>query len=212
MKRILKLLGALCLGPVGAFAAVAASPQFISGPNEYYFIWDTYEATATPTNVMIAVGLGPGDPSWTGSCEYWTADGTAIAGRDYTAVEGGLTFSGPSWRYFAVPVARASSPEDKTVSLNVNEISGRHSMRPHATLIIRGSPQPPLSIAPQTNNIIRLSWPSAYTNYVAECSGVLPATQGQWTQLGTPVRGKSRFVVDYRPAQKTCFFRLRQTQ
>jgi len=209
MKRLLinAWLGVLCFS---ALPAIAASPQFISGPNEYYFISDTYYATATPTNVMIAVGFSPGDPSWTGSCGYATGDGTAIAGQDYTPVSGSLWFSGPYWRYFAVPVERASSPEDKTVSLGLT--GGSYSRRNHATLIIRGSPQPPLSISCRTNTNVRLSWPAAYTNYVAECSSSLSSGQAQWSRLDTPVQTNGQFVVNYRPSQKNCFFRLRQEQ
>src|SRR6185295_11861472 len=91
-----------------SFARAQISKTFISAPNSYSFVFDTYETTA-PTNAVIATTIHPGDPSWTGSTTYSTSDGTAIAGEDYLPVSGTIWFSGPAWKTFTVPVLRSTS-------------------------------------------------------------------------------------------------------
>jgi hypothetical protein len=184
------------------------STQFISGPNTFRFVTTSYVVTVTPTNFPIMVYFSRGYPGASGSIGYGTTDGTAITGRDYTAVSGGLAFNGmEAYKSFSVPIMRASSPQDRTLGVSLGGTGPDHS----ATITIKGSPEPPLSIYFRTNRTVLLSWPGAYSNYIAEVTYTFNAPT-VWTELSAPTVSNRQFVVNFFSHQRNVFFRLRRVQ
>src|SRR6185437_10886906 len=71
-------------------AAHAATPYWKT--NSIAFSGAQYSVTQTQGSVTVLVRRS-GDASQAASVAFWSANGTAVAGRDYTAVSGRL-----SWR------------------------------------------------------------------------------------------------------------------
>ena len=200
----------LCCSALPLFADY--SPQDIVVPNGYGFAMTTYYAEPAATNATIAVRWSRGGPSvCCGHVGFGTADGTAIADQDYTPVSGTLYFSSPAWSTFEVPLHPTFSAVDKTVWLLLTCLEPRCGLFPaQATLIIRGT-RPKLSLRAVGDQIVRLSWPTAYTNYVVERTGDPAPDPANWTPLEvTPDQINGDFVLELPADQASGFFRLRQ--
>jgi len=186
--------------------------DIIVGPNSYYFLNSVYYAAPGATSATITVGMNPGSPAWTGSVGYRTQDGTAIAGQDYTAVSGSVSFWGPAWKTFEVPIKPARLPQDKTVTLLLQPTdSSGQITRGGATLVIQGAPTPTLEGRRLGTNTLRLSWPTAYTNYQVEIRTPAGPGPGEWSLSPTPpTRTNDDYFVDLKVQGPLQYFRLRQ--
>jgi len=109
-------------------------------PNRFEFSQAEYVVSENATNAVITVIFHPGNRSVTGAAGYSTEDGTAIAGKDYVHVEGGLSFNGWAPRSFSVPIIWDDVDEgDKTVVLHL----GGGASQSTAILRISNVPPPP---------------------------------------------------------------------
>src|SRR6185295_13928687 len=92
------VLGALKCCVSFVLLAVSAQGQITPKdtviPDQFEFISAQYFVSSGATNAVIAVRFFPGGRSWSGSINYATRDGTAIANQDYAPVHGTLNFSG----------------------------------------------------------------------------------------------------------------------
>jgi hypothetical protein len=209
MKSFLKISCLLLFSVLPVFADI--SIQDTTGPNEYYFSSGVYYVDANATNASVEVDFIPGNRSWIGSVAYQTTNDTAVAGQDYTAVSGTLSWSGPALRSISVPLHPSACPTNKAIHLSLIKTESNSIVsRSDATLIIL-APPPTLSIGAGPNGTIRLSWPAAYTNYSVETITGSEMNSGQWT----PASGAASFaggqlVMDYAVDGPSRFFRLRK--
>lgn len=126
------------------------------------FEFDGYSVEETAGSATIAVVRNT--TAGTLSVDFSTADGTATAGSDYTAISGTLTFAaGEISKTFSVAIlADAVSETDETVTLNLRNLATGAYSRVTAILTIIGDVQPPS--APQNltatggTNQITLNW------------------------------------------------------
>jgi hypothetical protein len=83
------------------------------------------EGTGGSNSAVLTVTLGAA-PSFAITVPYTTADGTAVAGQDYTATSGTLTFpAGTTTQMVSVPIATDSLYEaDETLELRISGVSG----------------------------------------------------------------------------------------
>lgn len=188
-------------------AAVQAQTRYdTTQPNEFYFTSDVYYVDEDATNAVIEVGFIPGNRSYSGSVDYRTADGTAVAGQDYSGTTNTLFFSGLApTKAFTIPIQLdALSEGDETVQLslvNPNALITRSS----ATLVIRNKqPRPSLAFS-KSNSAVTLSWPASYTNCVLQkATGV--ATN--WTNVPQQASVASGQYSVTMPITGNAFFRL----
>jgi hypothetical protein len=84
------------------------------------FSKSSYEVVKLSGSATISVTRA-GGVSGTVTVDYKTGDGTAIAGQDYTAVAGKLTFNSgvDTLRTFTVPILANSTMQSKTVNLTL---------------------------------------------------------------------------------------------
>jgi hypothetical protein len=84
------------------------------------FSKSSYEVVKLSGSATISVTRA-GGVSGTVTVDYKTGDGTAIAGQDYTAVAGKLTFNSgvDTLRTFTVPILANTSMQSKTVNLTL---------------------------------------------------------------------------------------------
>ena len=106
--------------------------------------------TAGSTDAVFTVSLSPAVGGET-TVEFSTANGTAVAGTDYTATSGTLTFSpGSTTRFITVPVLGDPLPDEtETFVVNLSNPSGNAQLQDgQATgTILPAVPIPNLSIA-----------------------------------------------------------------
>lgn len=91
--------------------------------NSVQFSAATYSASQSDNSAGILV-LRNGDTSTSATVKYATSDGTALAGRDYTATSGTLSFSANDQsKTINVPILNNSSSQGGTVKLALSEPS-----------------------------------------------------------------------------------------
>lgn len=86
---------------------------------------DARTVVVTVTRGMLADGTQIGDVDTETTVQYSTSDGTAVAGADYTAQSGSLTFaSGVTSQTISIAITNDSDPEgDETFSLSLSSPS-----------------------------------------------------------------------------------------
>lgn len=114
------------------------------------------QPTSGSTNAMLTVTLSA-TPASTVTVDYTTENGTAMAGTDYTATSGTLTFtSGQSSKTFAVPVTAGFLPvgSSKNFGLKLSNPANATVSRSAGTVTINGSAAAPavLSVADASVN------------------------------------------------------------
>lgn len=202
--------------PIFTFAAftildfnTSADTRDINAPNEFWFTSDVYYVEGA-SNAVITVEFHPGNRSWSGTVDYYTSDGTATAGEDYTAVSGTLSFSGPGTPIpqIIIPIAQVERTEDETVQIFLSNPNATIT-RGTATLIIQKK-TPALKITPGTNGTIVLSWPEEGSNLSLQKSSSLFGSD--WTPVPAPqsvVNGSCKVIE---PASGgATFYRLEKT-
>ena len=112
--------------PLGAaLGPVTTAPLTIlevnTQPGVMGFSSPTYSVNESSNTATITVIRTGNDPGTTATVNYSVTGGTAIAGVDFTAVSGSLTFGpGVTSRTFTIPItAHTSALPDKTVTLNL---------------------------------------------------------------------------------------------
>ncbi len=139
--RIFLVLGALllALGP----APGAAVPPPSSGPGELQYKHGTFHAPEAAGVAVIRVEREAGDDGGV-SVSYSTADGTAIAGQDYVATSGVLTWADGDHGHktFTVVILGDALPDaGETVQLILSDPTGGAVLgdeHPTAVLVIEG--------------------------------------------------------------------------
>jgi len=130
------------------------------------FSSSTYTVLEDVGNAVITV-IRVGGSKGTLSVNYSTADGTATAGSDYTAVSGTLVFAdGETSKTFTIPIANDGVSEpDETVQLLLNGVTDLETLGsiPTATMIIQDSNMP---LVLSMNNINVPEGDSGTTNAV----------------------------------------------
>ena len=105
----------------------------------------TYKVSEDVGNALITL-IRAGGSKGTVSVNYSTADGTATAGSDYTAVSGTLVFAdGETSKTFSIPVANDGVPEaDETVQLVLSAVTDLEALGNPviATMTIQDSSTP----------------------------------------------------------------------
>ena len=170
------------------------------------------QSPTASTNALLGVTLSEAAGSNV-TVSYATANGTAIAGTDYTATNGTLTFSpGETSKTVPVAVLAGQIPQgtSKNFTLKLSTPSGANLARDAGTITINGTynPPPSLSIADltinqplsggsPTNATFNISLSSATTNAVSV---------SYFTQEGTAFPG-----VHYQATNGTATFTSGQT-
>jgi hypothetical protein len=114
---------------------------------KFQFSSQTYSGTEDAGNVVITVNRVDGSTG-TVTIDYATSNGTAIAGSDYTATSGTLTFNlGETTKTFSVPIISDNVLEDdETVNLTLSMPTGGATLgNPTASVLTITTP--PLFIA-----------------------------------------------------------------
>ena len=103
--------------------ALGLSPA--RGQSTYQFAIPTYNVYENSSNVTIAV-IRTGDTSTNGSVDFNTADGTAVAGLDYEATGGTITFAPNEIvkTFDVVIVNNALAEPDETILLTLSNPQG----------------------------------------------------------------------------------------
>jgi hypothetical protein len=189
------------------------SPKSTSGPYEYGFASEAFFADGAATNATITVGWRPANSSYCcGSVNFATADGSAVAGRDYAQASGVLNFSDPAVRTFNVPLHPSTSTVDRTIRLRLSKIDASCVISPSEVTLTILAPLPKLEVV-RVNNALRLSWPASASNYVVETLTELAPGQTYWDSVAqTATERNGLLTVDFQPTQATHFFRLRRLQ
>ncbi|HUR47164.1 MAG TPA: hypothetical protein VMZ27_14890 [Candidatus Saccharimonadales bacterium] len=189
------------------------SPKSTSGPYEYGFASDAFYADGAATNATITVGWRPANSSYCcGSVNFATADGTAVAGRDYAPASGVLNFSDPAARTFNVPLHPSTSTVDRTIRLRLTKIDSSCIISPSEVTLTILAPRPKLEVV-RANDALRLSWPASASNYVVETLTELAPGQTWWDSVSqTPTEQNGQLTVSFQPTQASHFFRLRRVQ
>lgn len=107
------------------------------------------QPTSGGTNAVLAVSLSIA-PSSTVTVNYTTENGTALAGTDYTATAGTLTFAaGQTSGTITVPVAAGSLPQgtSKNFGVRLGSPANATISRGTAAVTINGSTAPPPSVS-----------------------------------------------------------------
>jgi Calx-beta domain-containing protein len=202
----------LVLFAMGARSQVA--PKLITGPDQFEFISAAYFASQGVSNAIITVRFTPGDPSWNGSVNYSTTNGTAIPNKDYAPVSGTLYFSGVSYRSFSVPIAsRSAGQPEKNLGLLLTPSPGDTGaviLRGSALLYINLPVPPKLDISAGPNGTVSISWLDDGTGPVLEKS-TEPGTG--WTVVSAwPTSVNGRMTVTEPAAVAMSLYRLRRSQ
>ncbi len=170
---------------------VAQTVQFSSG---------SYSVTEGVATARITVTLDV--PSGlTVTVDYATADGTAIAGSDYTAVSGTLTFTpGVTSQSFAVPISPdALVDNDETVLLTLSNPSSATitGSNPVTLTILDDDPAPTVAFSSGTYSVSESAGTATITVTLSAASG-LTVTVNYATSDGTATAGS-----DYTAASGT---------
>ena len=112
----------------------------VAGPGSLEFLVQQFVVSELNTNALISVRRRGGTTGTVG-VNFYTADDTALDGRDYVATNAPLTFP-PGEVLRVVPVRVLLNPapsDDLLVSLNLNNFTGGAAIgsRPTAVLVIR---------------------------------------------------------------------------
>ncbi|HUR97239.1 MAG TPA: Calx-beta domain-containing protein [Pyrinomonadaceae bacterium] len=162
----------------------------------------TYSANeSNPTAVIIVTRNG--GSSGTITVDYSTSNGTAIAGQDYTATSGTLTFAnGESGKLISIPIINDASDEpDETLNFTLsNPTGGATLLNPSAAVVtLSDNDNPPtvsvndISVIEGNENLtpftftISLSQASAFATSVnwSTAAGTANATSDFQTSSGT---------------------------
>lgn len=206
MRSVIPLL--VLLSVVLVSRAQNFHPLDTTQPNEFYFTQDVYYVDEDATNAIITVGFNPGNSGFSGSVNFFTADGSATAGEDYAAVSGTLYFSGPAPRSFNVPIKLDGITEsNETVQLFLSNPNAFLS-RSNATLvIIDKSTRPKLNITTSSNSIT-VAWPTNCTGFSPEVSNGM---SGGWLPIAAkPVTTNGCFMI-CEPIAANRYYRLHCT-
>lgn len=100
----------------------------------------SYSVEQTAGSVAITV-TRQGDPSAATTVQYATSNGTAVAGRDYTAVSGALTFNPlDTTQTFTVPIFSAPTSQGGTVTLTLSQPSAGTLLGTPSTAVLTITP------------------------------------------------------------------------
>jgi hypothetical protein len=157
------LSGAFCISFVllAALAQGQITPRDTVIPNQFEFVSAQYFVSSGATNAVIAVRFFPGGRSWSGSVNYATRNGTAIANQNYAPVSGTLNFSGTTHQSFTVPLMGSPADQPKTILLVLapNPFDSNALItRSNAVLNINLPPPPNLAIRPGAKGTVVISW------------------------------------------------------
>jgi hypothetical protein len=187
--------------------AGGVTTQDTTQPNQFYFTSDVYYVDEDATSAVIEVGFVPGDRSFSGSVTYYTVNGTAVSGQDYTGVTNTLVFSGPGpSKTFTIPIQIDGLLEgNETVQLFLSNPNANLT-RSNATLVIIDKPPRPKLDFIKSNNAVTISWATNFTNFVLQKTTNLPSTN--WVNMSPPGNATNgRFNVTTQ-AVSNAFFRL----
>jgi hypothetical protein len=190
------------------------TPQDTVIPNRFEFSSAQYFVSKCATNAVITVRFFPGGRSWSGSVNYVTRDGTAVANQDYVPVNGTLTFSGLAYRAFTVPLTGSPLDPPKTILVVLAPSPFDPDAiltRSNAALSINLPPPPDVAISSGTNGTVVVSWPD---------DGTEPLLEKLQTSLGTnwgvlapvPVDSNGRCFYADVPSAGMALYRLRRPQ
>lgn len=216
--KIQFLLGALKLC-VSFVLLVASAPAQITPkdtviPNQFEFVSAQYFVSSGATNAVIAVRFFPGDRSWSGSVNYATRNGTALANQDYAPVQGTLSFSGTAYQSFTVPLTGSPGDQPKTIILVLMANpadSNALITRGNAVLNINLPPPPNLVIRPEANGTVVISWSDDGTAPLLEKRET--PSSASWNILGTmPVDGNGKCSYTDVSSAGIALYRLRRPQ
>jgi hypothetical protein len=119
-------------------------PPFILGGQckpSVEFDQASYQAAPSDAKATITVALRGAalDPV---NVQYETSDGTALAGRDYTATTGTLMFSPPeTTKTFTVSILNNPTSKGGTVKLNLSQQSLSTDLGPQSAAELEGAPE-----------------------------------------------------------------------
>lgn len=181
-------------------------------PNTFAFSSDSYFAQNETSNVMVKVEFIPGDRSWSGTVDFATSNGTAVAGVDYQATNGTLHFSGPGTPVpvITVPIFKNESrATNVTVELFLSNPNA-YITRSHATLVIVDTNQPPpLQISRPNADSIQLCWPAIYSGIVLEKNFDL--SNPSWNEVPAAAQTNNGYCSVFEPmTDPPAFYRLRK--
>ncbi len=162
-----------------------AGPQLSIADN------DITESLLGTTNLPLTITLAPALPSAV-TVDYATADGTAIAGVDYGATSGSITFAiGQTSAVINVPVYRVfTSAQDKTFTMTISDPGGTATVvTPTATATIHDIATVALPFDQKTS--------LKYTDYLLDPVTVSLSGPGQGTLvfLGTTSSDTNAFEI-----------------
>ena len=105
----------------------ASDPLYVAGDNWAVSVADATATEGTDGSLDFEVSLNGRDDCREVSVDWATADGTAVAGRDYTAASGTLTFAaGETTKTVSVAILNDTTSEgDETVTLQLSDVVGR---------------------------------------------------------------------------------------
>gem|GEM_PF-1449174 len=185
--------------------AVSATPVSVQ------FQFSTISVNATAGTALIDVER-IGNKNAIVSVNYATSNGTAVAGKDYTAASGILTFQPlETDKTFSITILPNPSQavSSVTVNLALSQPTGGSTLGSQSTAI--------LTINNNLPPILRFS-SSAYTTYTGSNSSIVTVTRGGGSR-GTKVQvnyatvsgGTAVARVDYTPVSGTLTFLANQT-
>lgn len=178
-------------------------------PNEFGFMGNTFYVRDDATNATVSVYFIPGNRSYSGSVDYYTSNGTAIAGIDYEQKSGTLTFSGgyPA-PVITIPVYKNELRQTNlTVELFLTNSSASIT-EPQATLIILNKGERPLLQMSRTAyGTILLWWPPVYEEFVLEKN--LGLSNTNWGEVEVAPR-MNYCVISEPETEAPVFFRLKK--
>lgn len=202
-------------GPVVLLVSLVMVTFSVRGediPNQFKFVSAQYFVSKGATGAVITVGFTPGNRGWSGSVNYATQDGTAVAGQDYTGVSGSLNFSGVNYRSFTVPLAAGEQQKTILLVLSASGSDPSAIISPgQATLTINLGPPPNVTVSPGANGTVSVSWTDDGTEPVLEKR--ISPTDPSWEVLGpVPSDGNGHRVYTDVSLGGMGFYRLRREQ
>ena len=182
------------------------------------FASPVYEVSETVSGRIINITLTRTNGA-TGkvNIQYSTADGTAVAGADYTAASGILTFnSGETNKTFPITIINDTAIEsEETIQLNLSNPTGGATLGlASATLLVFDGPESGLgTLSFVTNSLVVSESESAATVTIRRTSG---STGKIWATLSSsdlpPGAGVAREGIDYKGFTNTIIFASGVTQ
>lgn len=107
-----------------------------SGCSSIRFSKSTYTVSQTDRTASINVSR-TGDPSAPVTVQYATSNGTAVAGQDYTAVSGTLTFNPmDTAKTFTIPILNNPTNQGGTVNLTLSQPSAGTELGTPSTAVL----------------------------------------------------------------------------